>query len=323
MVLLSVLADSWTQADDVTYPDLQQAMQRVKTSLPASKAPTDIARALRTAAVKESRTADRLLGLTWTVRHEGRLRHRFELKGEARRRADKALATSRLTIRVRRQEVPWGWSSARRYWWRFRMRLRYAFMREAVGWQAHYNAACFYAVLPETTADPRLSDTDSLRDRAYRHLARAFGDPISGLDEEYVRHDDPDLEPLRRDRQQWRQKMDAIIGPEAIIHYQRPSDTPADIWKWGLHLWGEGVRPSARTSWEDAREPGRVTAHHAEYWVPIGDRRRPICFIVHAGDTKDCGDRRLDLLAQGQAEAWIVAGDPKVYTERPPHFSDA
>ena len=313
MVLLSVLADTWC-ADDAAYEgDLRSAMERTKTPLPRERkalaAQTDDApntddptptppekfkRLLRDASRHEAKAANKLLGVTWTVLHEGRLRHRFELSGPTRRKADKALATSRLTLRLRRQwpgsgEIPWGTKVAWRYWWRARMRLRFAFMREGVGWQAHYNAACFYALLPETTADPPLSDSEWLCERAYRHLARAFGDPKADLDDEYVRHDDPDLELLRADQVRWRRKLDAIVGREAIIHYHRPNAHAAEYREWGLHLWGEGVRQGARTDWPMTRGPGHVTADQAEFWVPVGDQRRPISFVIHAGEKKDCG----------------------------------
>jgi Bacterial pullanase-associated domain len=309
MALLSVLADSWSTAG--AGPDAA-----------LSPAVVLAGRTLRKAAFKEARAASRLLGATWTIRHEGRLRNRLELRGTARRRADKAVATARETLRLRQQwpgsgPIPWGLKAAQRYWWRVRMRVRFAFLREGLGWQAHYNAACFYACLPETSASPGYSDTAWLRARAFRHLGRAFGDPAADIDPTYARHDDPALGSLRTLGKPGRTSWDEVAGREAVIHYHIPGAPSDAYWHWQLHLWGPGVRAIAWTVWSMGRDPSQVKNGCADYWIPIGDARFPICFVVHNGDTKDAGDRELAVSA-AYPEAWLIAGDPTVYVARPP-----
>jgi pullulanase-type alpha-1,6-glucosidase len=84
---------------------------------------------------------------------------------------------------------------------------------------------------------------------------------------------------------------------------------------WGLHLWGDGVAPEARTDWAAPRQPDGTDAFGAYWNVPVGQVNQPFNFIVHSGDTKDpVNDLSLTPAAQG--EAWIKPGDPAVHRTR-------
>jgi hypothetical protein len=56
---------------------------------------------------------------------------------------------------------------------------------DSVGWQAHYNAGCYYALRPN-------------HDKAIVYLERALADPTNGVTSFWLRHD-PDLCDLPRD----------------------------------------------------------------------------------------------------------------------------
>lgn len=98
-------------------------------------------------------------------------------------------------------------------------------LKHGAGWQAYYNAACFYST---RMSDPPASEAelaawedanDALAERGVEHLDRAFLDPGSEfsprpawiLDAE---HGDHDLDKLRRHRrfQDWRREMRFVEG---------------------------------------------------------------------------------------------------------------
>ena len=110
----------------------------------------------------------------------------------------------------------------------------------AVGWQSHYNAACFYALLlrraqtlPEDP--PRAADTDRLALTSLWHLRRAIYDSAGALPvtSPWLGHFDPDL--------------------EAIRHYPPGSETPDG---WGSH-WEAWVSWMVSGGASRASTPGR------------------------------------------------------------------
>jgi hypothetical protein len=138
-----------------------------------------VAERLEAAALKEARRARHLLRPLRTVVHDKRFRHRFEPTGRERRQLRKALGISKMAQKARRQQrlaldrlsaeakaksgarkrvpeqalataSPHLLSEIRQVWWRVLVNGRYMRGRWYVaGWQAHYNAACFYALLPQ------------------------------------------------------------------------------------------------------------------------------------------------------------------------------
>jgi pullulanase-type alpha-1,6-glucosidase len=93
------------------------------------------------------------------------------------------------------------------------------------------------------------------------------------------------------------------------VHYGRSSGG------WGLHLWGDGVAPEARTDWAAPRRPDGTDAFGAYWNVPVGDPAKAFTFIVHSGDTKD-PNADLALTPANQGEAWIRPGDAGVHATR-------
>jgi hypothetical protein len=316
MVLLSVLADTWTTYDPKVRKRLARALERVGAELATDATDAHIKRELARLSRREARFARRRLKWSYTFWTEGRLRHRFELRDGARRRASDALATSKATANLRRQRSRPSngprWfvradQAVARGCWRLRVALRYWLPRPDIGWQAHYNAACFYAQLPASAR---------AHARAYKHLRLALRDPAADLDEDYVRHEDPDLEPLRADQATWRRKLDAIIGPALVIHYHRPDATEQEYWRWQVRLRGDDR--------ETARRASVVRAGEAQFWVPVGNRREPLRFRLLRAPVN--GDRPLDdglrtiAVHDDDDEIWLVGGDATVHRRRPEAF---
>jgi hypothetical protein len=107
--------------------------------------------ALSKRAKTESRSVLKLLQPYYTLLREGRLRSRYEPQGADRRELKRAVAISRHCLGLRSIGVKTGFTVTLEIWGR-RALVRWWHMalgRPSVGWQAHYNAACFYALLQE------------------------------------------------------------------------------------------------------------------------------------------------------------------------------
>lgn len=173
--------------------------------------PAIVAR-LEKMAQRESRYARRRLRWWWTIVRENRFRHRFEPSGTERRQLLKALGLSRMAQRARHERSqrdvrPDGSpapgmlrrtrSNAKQLCWQAWVCWRYMFGRHGVaGSQAHYNAACFYALLPQADGWAPFGSL-RIRKRALRHLRYALRDPRNQLPRRYVLDEDPDLNTLR------------------------------------------------------------------------------------------------------------------------------
>jgi alpha-amylase len=55
---------------------------------------------------------------------------------------------------------------------------------------------------------------------------------------------------------------------------------------WGLHLWGQAIRPDMATTWQTPMPPTRVENDYAYWEVPLQDPTEIFSFIVHFGDLK-------------------------------------
>jgi hypothetical protein len=231
----------------------------------ADPSPKQLCDRLQDAALQEAGRVRRQLRPLWTLRHYKRFRHRFEPTGRERRQLRKALAVSKMAQKARSERtrlvgrpaagqrpvspqrrvelldtarIDWG-SNLRQMGWRALVRGWYLGARwHVAGWQAHYNAACFYALLPlaeRWSTDPRGA---KLRDRALEHLRFALDQADDALDCVYVRDEDPDLDTLRRHS---RQRFSAVLGrvcqDELVVHYQTPQDGST----WKLRAWGDAV----------------------------------------------------------------------------------
>ena len=260
---------------------------------------------------RETRAAQHRLRPMWTIWHENRLRHLFELTGRERRQMRKALAMSRLAQRARASHRMRPADAAiAQAWWRIWVYWRYMVGRsELTGWQAHYNAACFYALLPRARAR---AGGRRLRRRSVWHLQRAVNKADGALLGGYVRDEDPDLASLRDlSPQRFRQVVRHICPDEITIHYRRAQIAAG----WILHVSGP-----ATTSAKGETAPAVVTCMstnpcEAIFRVRILDENQELRFRAeHQGDHDDGGPVWQLIPAQlPTSEAWVHEGDPEVF----------
>jgi hypothetical protein len=131
---------------------------------------------------------------------ESRFRNRFEPSGAERRRLRRAMAISRMCQRARHARLrtdrkvsdltQWAWR-AWMYWSCFAGRKYFA------GWLTHYNAACFYALLPQADQPGAPFGDERVRKVALDHLRRAIRQAGGALSYAYVHEEDRDLDVLR------------------------------------------------------------------------------------------------------------------------------
>lgn len=271
--------------------------------------PTPNAR-LEAAALEEARRARHQLRPFRTLWHEYRLRHRFEPTGRDRRQLRKALGISKMAQQARSEHrrgarsdaPPWAGGSAsivRQWRWQMLVKWHYLACRwHVAGWAAHYNAACFYALLPRAT-QPR---GRRLRRRALKHLGFALDQADGALDCAYVRDEDPDLQALRQhETQRFADVLSRVCQDELVIHYKA---LEADA-TWQLRAWGPATRTESDR--DDTRlAPVRATAGKVTFRVPIFDENRALCFCV---DPHSVTGWQLIPATVLTAEIWVRAGD--------------
>jgi hypothetical protein len=168
----------------------------------------DLPEALHELAAREAKDAYRLVGRFHVLLDKRRLRHQYEPTGIERRRLRRTIAISRYALKLR--HVGEDDSSEARFaiWWR-RATLRclhLGLFRASAGWNAHYNAGCFYSLLykrefdilhetdPEAVDHP---DVRTLRRRAYEELNAAIDKSGGELPGDWLTTGDPSLQPLR------------------------------------------------------------------------------------------------------------------------------
>jgi Bacterial pullanase-associated domain len=315
-ILLSVLADMVSEAEPA---GLDGSTLQALRSLTGASADSAVETGLRGMAREEARAARLELHPLITLLRERRMRNRLEPRGVERRRVRRALRISRLALLVRRQwspgePVPWG-GELKRLWWRIQVRCHFV-LRNA-GWQAHYNAACFYALLPEVAAPLKFPPQERpfLRERAIKHLQSALRDPRREITCEYVRSGDPDLRSLRG-HPEWTRTMLAFCQREALLRYRRAD---GEYGGWGIYVWGPGVDPSALRTWPGSvpwteNNDGLVT-----FRVPLRELSSPVGVIVHAGGVKDVQeDREFRPLEHPACAFWMYDDDKDIrLVERP------
>jgi hypothetical protein len=220
----SVLAS--TLATRCTSPDLASKVRAgAGVSVPAGASREQVAKALHELAARESEAVVQLLHVWYVPLRKLRLRHRYEMTGYDRRVLKRAVIISRHALAIRRRLTS---RSAVRFWWRraavwlWHLQL----CRATVGWQAEYNAACFYGLLdlrelksggarggplgwlehPRDRAARVDKRRRAFRKAAYRRLNRAIAEEHGGeLSGEWLEKADPDLETLRDDKVlEWR-----------------------------------------------------------------------------------------------------------------------
>ena len=97
-----------------------------------------------------------------------------------------------------------------------------------------------------------------------------------------------------------------------VVHYQR-----ADTADWALHTWGD-VAPGQTSGFPDGHPFAGEDSWGRFAWVRLADQAREVGFLViDRTGTKDVPqDRHVDPAVT--PEIWLRAGDPVIYTERPP-----
>jgi hypothetical protein len=264
--------------------------------------------ALPDLAQDEARAARRELHAYSTLRRAGRLRNRLEPRGRARRETLRALRISRLALHVRHQwspgqPLPTGRGELQRYWWRFRVRLNLV----RAGWQAHYNAACFYALLPEVVhAHYPWANRDALVDKAFEHLCDALRDPQKELDCAYVRDGDPDLQALHAETD-WTETMRAFCPREALVNYVRRMH---DYTGWRLRVSGSGLDPSVDHATLGAERNG---TRHATFRVPLRTVDSPVSIVMVNGKKEDPAKIRSFIPGdRTPCTIWVYEGEEQI-----------
>lgn len=252
---------------------------------------------LEAIALDEARRARHHLRPFRTLVHHYRLRHRFEPTGRERRQLRKALGVSKLAQKARsehrrgvRTTAGPSWarkpaSLVRQFWWEMIVKWRYLACRwHIAGWTGHYNAACFYALLPRAAGAQDRPRGRGLRRRALKHLEFALDQADGALDCAYVRDEDPDLATLRTNSQRTLTKVLACMCPdELVIHYEGPGADPT----WKLRASGDAVNITSDgyawfdpVSGGDGRAKFRVRVFDENRWL----RFEPRCNGGPAGE---------------------------------------
>lgn len=335
-VLLSSIARELETGDDAVRPRLADVVRRLaeeRNSIAATW-PTRTLRAARLAlterriadhtaesfvtsleraAARESRRARRRLAPLWTIAYEGRFRHRFEPTGHARRQLRKALRISKLCIDVRSaQGRPAWYLFLAQLWWRGAViTFSLGGRPYGAGWQADYNAACFYALLLKAWAG-RIG-TPRIRRMAIVHLQQAFGQSGHELQCHYVRDEDPDLEPLRRDPA-FKLVIATLCPEEQVVHVSRAVGDGARDWT--LHAWGDAIAPSQRPSWDKPLLPADQSQDELIFRVRIFDENKPLNLLLHVGDHKAQPEWLIPPVPK-MPEVWLYLGDATVRSARP------
>ena len=138
-VLAAVVASTFEDLPPPYQAEVRKAITMI--DLPEKVEPT-----LRDLSRSEVNAVLELLRPWFTLLRHGRLRHQLELKGAERSQLRKTVILSKHCVWVRQigyDNDPW----TRARLWRRRLAVRLHLVNGTVGWQAHYNAASFYALL--------------------------------------------------------------------------------------------------------------------------------------------------------------------------------
>lgn len=169
----------------------------------------DLADKLQDLAEEESEAVRQMLHAWYVLLRRGRLRNRYEPRGLQRRELKRAVCITDQCLSVRDRVTHW-WTGADLWRRRASVRLWHLIPGASRGWQAHYNAGCFYALLHERERDLPGTSVDharmrGLRRRAYKHLNLASEEGRERLDPQWLETGDPDLDTLRKQNEiEWR-----------------------------------------------------------------------------------------------------------------------
>jgi hypothetical protein len=265
----------------------------------------------------------------WTVLYENRFRHLFEPQGRSRRQLRKALGVSHMCRHAReaalRRPRP---TDAQQFLWRGWVFWRYMFGRWAIaGWQAHYNAACFYSLLPNASQNGQALGERRITARALRHLSRALAQAGNELPISYVRAD-ADLAWLRQQNEFnstiepiWLKTATVVSKPAPrmllVVHYQRLQT----VGQWGLYVWGDSLLPSD-SDWDSPLKPtdeGSDTS--LTFIIEITNPAGTLNILPHCGEQKDI--ERTLTPAETSGEIWLTLGNAAILDAAPDEASSS
>jgi hypothetical protein len=150
---------------------------------------------------REGLAAIQLLRPWYTFIVERRLRNELEPRSVERRELKRTVGISKHCRKVRDAEGKTGATNWLELAWR-RLAVRSGHLGLgglSTGWQAHYNAACFYALFCQrATKHKRRKQREKFAKRAFGELELAFQEGGRALSSEWI-HRDPDLRALRND----------------------------------------------------------------------------------------------------------------------------
>ena len=270
---------------------------------------------LTQAARHESEQVRKRLGPFWVMTNERRFRHRYEPRGQERRQLQKALGISRLCMLARRaaRKAPRR-PTATQFFWRGWLFWWYMFGRwHRAGWQAHYNAACFYALLPQAASPKGPFGSTGLRRRALKHLERAIDQADGALPCRYVRDEDPDLNILRqKSKVRFDRAIRKLCPRELTVRYRGP-----DALSGMAVVSGDGSTAPPGSFTVVSHVPGSLTGSGADYRVTVLDENRPLVFRHNVEGTADGQEWEL-IASELPSEIWLVHGNPNVFQQEPP-----
>ncbi|HMJ34936.1 MAG TPA: hypothetical protein VK501_13570 [Baekduia sp.] len=180
---------------------------------------------LEALAARESEATFALLQPWYVLVSRRRPRHRFELQGFARRRLMTTVRISRHSLAVRRvATVDTPREAFEDRGRRFLVRVVHLWLgRPFCGWQAFYNAGCFYALLAQHRSGEQAR---RLRGRAYRCLEHAAEEAGAQLPAKWMIESDPGLTSLRDAQEaRWSLLARRVLGQEVVL-----SGYPASPW---------------------------------------------------------------------------------------------
>jgi hypothetical protein len=229
-ILCSELAAWWAASGDE-----EAARQQVAEAVGmAGSSSEKVELTLRTLAEGEAETVHQMLRRPYVLLRKGRLRNRYEPRGLRRREMKRAACITTHCLEVRRYTDARAFglrAAAKLALRRLSVRFWHLIPGASRGWQAHYNAGCFYALLHEREERRkatkrqrwitrrlrrrrslrwilrilrlrkpyRIARMRRLRLRAYKHLTLASEEARERLDAQWLAKGDPDLESLRAD----------------------------------------------------------------------------------------------------------------------------
>jgi hypothetical protein len=267
------------------------------------------------AAVRESRRARWRLAPWWALISEHRFRHRFEPTGSRRRQLRKALRISKLCIKARRAQPRSAWYLFRaQLWWRTVIAFSMGGRPYGAGWQADYNAACFYALL---LGAPRITFGRGRIERlAFIHLRRAVEQSDHELQCRFVRDEDPDLGTLRG-KKEFKLALGAICPDELVVHVSRAAGEGGRDWT--LHAWGDAIAPSQAPTWAEPLRSSSQSEQELLFRVRIFDENKPVNLMLHDGDHKGQPEWLIPPIPKTR-EVWLYLEDAEIHRLQPAHW---